>query len=219
MPDLGDFLGALLGQLAEARLHGDVETLRVADIYASHELLKHLPVPRFRMPEVRIDMPAVVEKATGKPSAPFDLRKTTASILDAVRQGLEDKKIPLTRAEDAELVQRVGRVLDEAVKAPAPPSATGVADRVTSALRDVAPRTATEEHAVTLREVRGDVMRVFAVARAGSTRISILPHTGAVREVPDADRLIRIHLVISEEAVEWTTIESESGPRDRLVQE
>lgn len=219
MPDLGDFLGALLGELASARLHGDVETLRVADIYANHELLKHLPVPRFRLPEVRIDLPAIVEGGAGEPATPVDVKKTTATIIGAVRRKLEEKQIALTRTEDTRFARAVGQVLEESLTSPAPPPANGIADRVVSELRATSPRVAEDEHAQTLQEVKREVARHVVVARAAAAHIRILPHTGAVREVPDADRLIRIHLVISEEAVEWTVLDTAGGPKERLVQE
>lgn len=219
MPDLGDFLGAILGELASARLSADLETLRVADIYANHELLKHLPVPRFRMPEVRVDLPAIIEAGAGGATPPVDVKKTTAAVLGAVRRKLDEKQIPLTRAEDARLAKNVGQALEESLRAPAPPAAQTIAERVVNELRAASPRVALAEHAPAFQEVKAEIVRSVLVSRGAAARISILPHTGAVREVPDADRLVRLHLVISEEAVEWTVLDTASGPKERLVQE
>jgi hypothetical protein len=33
----------------------------VAELYADHPLLRNMPVPRFRMPDVEIDVPVVVK--------------------------------------------------------------------------------------------------------------------------------------------------------------
>ena len=60
MPRLGDFLGQLLAEVTEARLQADAEALRVAELYSSHPLLCRFPVPRFRLPEVEVDVPVVV---------------------------------------------------------------------------------------------------------------------------------------------------------------
>lgn len=219
MPDLGDFLGALLGELASARLNGDLETLRIADIYASHELLKHLPVPRFRLPEVRVDLPAIVEEGAGKKDGGVDVNKTGAIVLGAVQQKLEERQIPLTKAEASLFGKVLGQVLERSFATPVPPPAAGIAEEVVRGLRAAAPRLEKDEHGDTFLEVKRDVTRHVAVARAAAAHISILPHTGAVKEVPDPDRLIRVHLLVSEEAVEWTVLDIGGSPRERLVQE
>lgn len=219
MPGLGDFLGAMLGELASARLRGDVETLRLADVYASHELLRHLPVPRFRMPEVRIDLPAIVEGGAGDPAAPIDTGRLTTVVVAGIRQKLEERQIALTRAQDTQLAKAVGQVIKDALAGAAPPPAQAIGDRVVQGVRKTLGRAITEEHAPMLQEMKAEIARLVVMERAAASRISIVPHTAAIREVPDADRLIRIHLVISEEAVEWTTLELEGGPQERLVQE
>src|ERR1044071_5280346 len=71
MPYLGDYLGHLLSEITNARVQADLESVRVADLYASHPLLKHMAVPRFRLPNVTIDAPVVMrnmdEAAAGQP--------------------------------------------------------------------------------------------------------------------------------------------------------
>ena len=60
MPYLGDYLGHLLSEITNARVQADLESVRVADLYASHPLLKHMAVPRFRLPTITIDAPVVM---------------------------------------------------------------------------------------------------------------------------------------------------------------
>lgn len=60
MPNLGDFIGQLMAEIAIARAQADLEALRIAETYASHHLLKQLPVARVRLAEVKIDVPVVV---------------------------------------------------------------------------------------------------------------------------------------------------------------
>jgi len=60
MPFLGDYLGHLLGEVTIARMQADLETMRVAELYASHPLLKHMPVPHFRAPQIDMDIPVVI---------------------------------------------------------------------------------------------------------------------------------------------------------------
>jgi len=49
-------------ELAEARLSSDLETVRIAEYYSSHPLLKHMPVPRFKLPEINIDASVLVDE-------------------------------------------------------------------------------------------------------------------------------------------------------------
>ena len=54
-------IGTLLSDLARARVRADWETIRVAEAYRQHEFLRHMPVPRFRLPEVNIDLPVLID--------------------------------------------------------------------------------------------------------------------------------------------------------------
>ena len=60
MPYLGDYVGHLLSEITIARVQADLEAVRMAELYANHPLLKHLPVPHFRLPTMTLDVPVVV---------------------------------------------------------------------------------------------------------------------------------------------------------------
>src|SRR5688572_19693895 len=63
MSNLGDYLGQLMSEIAMARMQADLETVRLAELYASHPLLKHLPVPHVRLPDVDVDLPVLIKQA------------------------------------------------------------------------------------------------------------------------------------------------------------
>ncbi len=65
MPKLGEFIGAILSDAVQARVRADMEALKIAELYSGHELLKHFPVPRFRLPDITVDFPVAVT-ATGE---------------------------------------------------------------------------------------------------------------------------------------------------------
>lgn len=60
--DLGDFLGHLLSEITRARVQSDMESIRVAEVYASHPLLKHFPIPRVRLPDVELTLPVILSE-------------------------------------------------------------------------------------------------------------------------------------------------------------
>ncbi len=62
MPYLGDYLGLLLSEIAIARSQVDLESIRIAETYASHDLLKHFSIPHFKLPNVTLDIPFVVQE-------------------------------------------------------------------------------------------------------------------------------------------------------------
>ena len=68
MPYLGDYLGQLLSEIAIARMQADLETVRLAELYAAHPLLRTLPVPHLRLPEVALEIPVLIE-ASEEPRA------------------------------------------------------------------------------------------------------------------------------------------------------
>ncbi|SMF17174.1 hypothetical protein [Pseudobacteriovorax antillogorgiicola] len=57
---LGDYLGHLLSSVTKARMQADLETIRIAEQYQSHPLLKHFPVPRVRLPKVELNVPVIM---------------------------------------------------------------------------------------------------------------------------------------------------------------
>ena len=84
MPALSEYLGALLAEVINARLQADLESARIAQLYASHPLLQHMPIPRFRLPNVSLDLPVAVEKIDQPPAT-----TTHPSELPALRHKID----------------------------------------------------------------------------------------------------------------------------------
>src|SRR4051812_7222602 len=61
MPYLGDYIGHLLSEITMARVQADLEAVRLAEMYASHPLLRHMPVPHFRLPTMTLDVPVAIK--------------------------------------------------------------------------------------------------------------------------------------------------------------
>jgi hypothetical protein len=127
MPKLGDYIGHLLSEITIARMQADIEAIRVAELYADHPLLRNMPVPRFRMPDVEIDVPVVVkdmeEPAPGEsPSGtpPIDaVRKTFDKVLASQ---LTKERITLSATNQKNLKA----VLDKRVVALTRPAETAI---------------------------------------------------------------------------------------------
>ncbi|MBC2724592.1 MAG: hypothetical protein HGJ97_18370, partial [Desulfosporosinus sp.] len=71
MPYLGDYLGYLITEITNARAQADYEAVNIAERYARDPYLKYLPVPRFKIPTLSIDVPLVInniQEPTGRSS-------------------------------------------------------------------------------------------------------------------------------------------------------
>ncbi|TCV85904.1 hypothetical protein [Sulfurirhabdus autotrophica] len=224
MPKLGDYLGHILSEITVARMHADIESVRVAELYADHPLLKNMPVPRFRMPDIDIDVPVVVkemEEPSGGVSSHgippvADMRKVFDKALSSV---LAENRINLTDAVRSKL----NTILDQRVTALTRPSETAIdTGRVSRDFISVSMKTLSTvmkpEKQAELEARLNDVLRVELIKiRKPPARLNVLVTTAEIREAGPSEVITHLRLKISEEAFEWTTIESDEGKDDRLI--
>lgn len=232
MPYLGDYLGHLLSEITIARVQADLEAIRVAELYASHPLLRHMPVPHFRLPTVTLDVPVVIKKMeeAKKGESPRGgvvlpaMRKSLDRllVLHLKRAGIElsdEEKTYLKQALD-QTISGLTQPLDVSI------SVTHIADElvftVVKALREPEREGGAVESARLERlahELKTAVRVEFLNLRQAPPRLHVLVTTAELREAGPSDLLARLHLSISEEALEWTVIESMGKSYDRLVPE
>src|SRR3954451_4125174 len=106
--NLGDVVGAMLADVARARVRADVEALRIAEAYSRDPLLKHLSIPRFRLPEMVVDLRVLVtgvDATTGEPWKAGEPTKT--EIVKAVNEGVTKSEIKLTKAQSTAVADAV----------------------------------------------------------------------------------------------------------------
>jgi len=229
MPHLGDYLGQILSEITIARMHADLEAVRVAEFYAGHPLLRNMPVPHFRLPNVEVDVPVVIkqmeEPLAGEPprGAPTlaDMRKAFDKVLT---QRLNKERIRLKPDHK----KKLNSMLDKKVVSLTQPIEIAIdVNRVADELANEASQTLTESGGPVdparrpkLEEKLKEAARVeFLKLRKPPTRLQALVTTAEIREAGPSEAITRLHLKITEEAVEWTTIESNGRKQDRLVPE
>lgn len=61
MATLNEYLGGIFSSITDARVMADVQTVQVAEQYAKHELLKHFSVPRMRISDIELTIPVAIE--------------------------------------------------------------------------------------------------------------------------------------------------------------
>ncbi|HYD52984.1 MAG TPA: hypothetical protein VEA99_10165 [Gemmatimonadaceae bacterium] len=232
MSNLGDYLGLLLSEIAMARMQADLETVRIAELYASHPLLRRMPVPHIRLPDVDLDIPLLIKEAQppregesprgGVPAA--TLRKRFEQVLQAelVRSGVKLSPTALRKLQAAldarersgmeppELAVGVHRAADDFTT-----TALDVIKKVTVTPRgEATPATAIDESVL-----RDDVRTAFLQLRPQPPRLDVIVTSAEIREGATADNLARIRLKVTEQGVEWASIQSNGSQRDILVPE
>lgn len=232
MPNLGDYLGQLLAEVTIARMQADLEAVRVAELYASHPLLRHMSVPRFRLPEVELDVPVVIsqmeEPRPGEsPRGGVDIGDLREKFHEVMTKHLIREHIQTTPDETDRIRARMEETLSRAARAPETAvDVSWVADEMTSAVVEAIRDPSRPGDPIDLARVSTfsivlrDAARVeFLKLRTAPPRLSVLVETAQIREAGNSDAVTRIRMKISESGVEWTTIESGGKEEDRLVPE
>ena len=229
MPHLGDYLGHLLSEITIARMHADIETVRVAEQYAADPLLRNMPVPHFRLPNVEIDVPVVVKQVEEQPAdalprgAPTlaDMQKAFDKVL---KTKLSEEGICLQPAQRNKLNSALNTKIASLKR---PTSIAFSVHRIAGELARVASETLTEPDGPVesarrpiLEKKLKEAARVeFLGLRKPPPRLVVLATTAEIREAGPSEVITRLNLKVTEEAFEWTTIESDGREQERLVVE
>lgn len=232
MPHLGDFLGHVLSEITIARMQADLEALRVADFYASHPLLRTMPVPRFRLPDVEVDIPIVIDRLD-EPREGESPRGgvTSADLRSAFDRVMADQLEKHHIRIAPEQTQKIRATLDDRIATLSLPVETAVdVNRVARDLARAVSRVLGESEQpderierVRLSKFEAELKEAarveFLRVRKPPPRLHVLVRTSEVREAGPSDIIGRLSLKITEQNVEWTLIESDGETQDRLVPE
>ena len=229
MPYLGDFIGHLLSEITMARVQADLEAVRLAEMYASHPLLRHMPVPRFRLPTVTLNVPVVIKdmeeaKPGDSPRGDVPLPVVRERFTKLLDLHLERAGIKLSDPERSALDQTLAKL----TSTPARPPYVSVSimhlgdELVQAAMKAVGNserRVESSELEKLADELKTVVHKEFSNLRTAPPRLSVLVTTAELRESGPQELFAQLHLSISEEAFEWSVVESQGKTSARLVPE
>jgi hypothetical protein len=85
---LAEYTSHLFQEVVRARQLSDLHSKSVAEAYALDEVLRHFPVPRFRIPKVTLTIPVVIERATFKALKVRDLDEISAMVGERLKEML-----------------------------------------------------------------------------------------------------------------------------------
>lgn len=225
MPALGEYLGALLAEITNARFLADLESARIAQLYASHPLLQGMPIPRFRLPNVSLDLPVAVEKIDPSPTTPphsVDLLSLRHNIEVIIDQQLSQLKLQLPANLRKRLTDNLNRLFERLKASGSIPASDAIKasdDAVTAALEVI--RAGSKDNAAADPAYESSLRRQFAVEllklQTPPPRVLVMVVTAQLKEIASPQSLTRIQLTISEEGLEWTqTNPSDSSSKTLL---
>lgn len=232
MPYLGDYLGHLMTEITNARVQADLESVRLAELYASHPLLKYMPVPHFRLPTVTMDVPVGIKEIESEKKG----AQTPDQILANMRRNFDKFLIPHLKSTgikpEQETIKKISQALDDKLVSlkpipEIPLSITHITDEFVNSVIKVLRESGTEKETL-LEEGRLDQLAEelkhssyveFSHFLRSPPRLDVLVTTAELRESGPRDILANLRLTISESGVEWTTIESKGKTQNRLVPE
>jgi hypothetical protein len=228
MPYLGDFLGHLLSEVTISRAQADAEAIRLAEAYARDPVLKHMPVPRFRLPAVTLRVPVAVTSmeeggADDPPRGKLDPAKARAAFLRVFDDQARRAELGLTKAQRDTVLKEVDRLL-KAPEATAGPGVSRLAEDATeAALAAVRRAFDGEDHPAVQRleaaraELRESFVAELVRLRQPPPRLKVAVTSSELREAGPA--LLNLELQVSEEAMEWTLVQDGDRSTARLVPE
>lgn len=229
MPYLGDYIGHLLSEITIARVQADLEAVRLAEMYASHPLLRHIPVPHFRLPTLNLDIPVVIKemeeaKPGDSPRGDVPLPALRNRFTELLNLQLERSGLGLLDLE----LSALNQALDELTSTPIRPpyvsvSIISLGDELVQTAKTAVGNSerryepaAVEKFAVELKSL---VIKEFSNLRTAPPRLSVLVTTAELRESGPQELFAQLRLSISEDAFEWSVVESQGKTRTRLVPE
>jgi len=218
VPYLGDYLGQLMSELAMARMQADLETVRLAELYAAHPLLRTMPVPHLRLPNVDLDVPVLVKQSQAP--RPGESPRGGAR-LDALRAKFEevlDRHLGGAAALTPVEKTRLRASLDERIRATPAETAVDV-HKLADDFLERAAQSVGAKHPTLRDELRDKVRLEFLKLRSAPPRLDALVTSSELREAGTPDNIVRVRLKISEEGVEWSSVEVDGVRQDRLIPE
>ncbi|WP_157073180.1 hypothetical protein [Kribbia dieselivorans] len=216
-----------MSAVAQARASADLEAVRIAQAYSADPLLKHLSVPRVRLPEVTVDLPMLITDigvGDGKSMGWAMEKPTRTEVNKAVRVALTESKLRLPVAEgDAVVAAAVDEV--SAAFAEGDPTLLTPEDVARRASEAAVTKAAETKKGASLGpELMGfpklaasSLHELLRRKRVPMPAVNVVVQSAAIKEQANTANVVHIRLNITEDAFEIT--EEPDGPGFRLTPE
>ncbi len=231
MANLGDYIGKLLSEITIARANADIESVRVAEMYNSHPLLRNFPVPRVRLPKIELTVPVMISdvEEDEQDVSSRDKVDDKTLVLTAEKSILEEVKkygVKLNSRELASLRVALKKKSKEIKPLREKAISMGAISRTMSAeaVKSIVGFGSAKNKisGENIKKLSGGIdARIkddLLGTRKPAPRIKVSALTSQLKEVAP-ERLVYFKLSLEEDALEWTSIEEDGEQRDILTSE
>lgn len=221
MVNLGDYVGHLLSEITKARMQADMETVRIARIYASDPLLKNFPVPRMRLPNLEMNVPVIISEVPKNEDESFLRRNRLEAIAPESERIIKNELNKFNITLNDRDISRLRRALSSKIKGMSTPKteeymsvakeiakeAVGLAQQKfkTSLNKDMH-RDQIESLQTSIQDKLYASLISLDKIPVSSTRIKVITETSKIKEMGNIQNAVTLKLSVIEEAVEWATV-------------
>ncbi len=224
MTDLGHVLGTLLASLAKARHIADLQTAEIAEEYRENPLLEGLSVPRIRVPELRIELPLLIEgEAEGSPGRLHDPEYIARKAVSAIHEELNADDLRLQTNIRQQLLKELSAGLTRKAKPHATVTKETVARQAEHIARQVllstplAEQLSEETLRAILAAVRRRIHETAEIAPPQSPGIKVNTISNEIKDHASPAVVARLTLAMREEGLEWEITRSDDGTTRRRL--
>ncbi|MBN1552584.1 hypothetical protein JW979_14005 [bacterium] len=227
---LGDYLSTIIYEIAAARLKADLETIKLADYYATHPYLKHMSVPHFRIPTITLDI-AVTAQGTEKIEKNQsvgtlnsgcqikNIREIIDPILHAAEVTLNDEEL---QTFDSKVGLKAAVLSLQSKYASAVRTSEILSNEIMSLLMQskgfLSIRTEIKREQLA-EDIRNTLQRYLMENAPPCDRLKVEVTASELNKIGNKDLLTILHLEITEDSLEWVTEEVLGERKHRLIQE
>lgn len=231
MPKLTEYLGSIISSITSARVMADIQTVKVAEQYAQHELLKHFSVPRMRLDDVELTIPVALDRLTEKTETvyePIDNIRFSSLVYRAVTNAMGMKSLPQKPSAElrSQLTQHTQQLEQDLRIGIEPSPVSAFSEKVGK----LALMVAREYKVVSTDQLEKlDVGKLAQAVEAVASQeikvsrqqqvldqLNVIAESHRLKEQRPED-LIYIKLKISEDGMEWQSMELPGGEISRRL--
>ena len=231
MPTLNEYLGSIISSLNTARVMADIQTVKVAQDYAKHELLQHFSVPRMKIDDVEITIPVAIESADQVLEEPVDIinnKQFNSDTYALVARSVGRDSLPReVSSKVRSVISRYTRQLETDVNQlrsnqPIKQYAASLNEELQGVFEETKLEYNREKAANSnLASELANLANQEVTAALGKTRLgdmNVIAEAHLLKE-QDADKILQIKLKVSEDSMEWQKMELDGEITSKLLPE
>ncbi|MGS2718863.1 hypothetical protein ACVBE9_11860 [Eionea flava] len=229
MAKLNEYLGSVISSLTNARVMADLQTVKVAEEYAKHDLLQHFSVPRMRVDDVELTIPIALEATQQKLKSHVDTIDNTEfnkSLYKEVTRGLGVTSLPrAASSEIRSLLAENTHALEKRVnleKTTQPVNA--FSDELTNKILSINEKhgIADKELAIDKENFKRNISQLAEKQINTNQPASVIENLEVIAEShllkeQNPANIIYIKMKVSEDGMEWQKMDDENGNTQRKL--